>query len=146
MIAYFDTSALVKLYRKERGNERARMARYEASLMVTSVISYAELYSALYRAVRLQEIREQEFEECSALFESDWRLLDHILLTQEILDTVKQVLREFVLRAADSIHLSSALYLARHQGEPVCFVCFDRSLVKAALQSGAFQDVITYSG
>ena len=67
MILYFDTSALIKMYTDEAGAEITRAAEAEAELKATSLITYAEMRSALARRFSLPRDGRLWFHPVSAL-------------------------------------------------------------------------------
>lgn len=52
---YLDTSALIKLYREEPGTDEVeRIFSSEESAIIISELALVELYSALYRLLRMK--------------------------------------------------------------------------------------------
>jgi predicted nucleic acid-binding protein len=61
MILYLDASALVKLYlMNERGAERVARVREKAERVGTSILSRAEVVSAVANAVRMDVLLSEE--------------------------------------------------------------------------------------
>ena len=61
MILYLDASALVKVYRmNERGAERLAQVREKAERVGTSILSRAEVVSAVANAVRMDVLLSEE--------------------------------------------------------------------------------------
>jgi predicted nucleic acid-binding protein len=52
LILYLDTSALVKLYARERGSADVRRQVTDAEAVATSVVAYAEARAAFARLLR----------------------------------------------------------------------------------------------
>ena len=110
---FLDTSAFVKLYFKETGSE-AMLSRVKASrqLFTASVLSFAEVHSAIARKYREKQISVKELSRLRSSFERDWEtLINAIELNRQTLAAVPKLVEQFPLRAADAIHLSTALWL-----------------------------------
>ncbi len=60
MIYYFDTCALVKVYHKESGSERAIQLFEESADNFISQITFTEFNCTLYRKFRTKEITEEK--------------------------------------------------------------------------------------
>lgn len=144
---YADSSALVKRYVEEHGSKglNAKLERTIKALrpVFTSVLTYAEVHAALAR--KLEErppFRATEYHSATTRFDSDWRTyLTRVELTPAILELIPGVVREYFLRGADAIHLSSALWvrkfleldkLQESSRESLIFATSDRQLAKAA--------------
>lgn len=133
---YFDTSALAKKYVNEIGTEEIRGIIDSGSTIVTSKLTYAEMLSAFARRTRAGDISESEFDQLANDFESDWQSFHAIDFQDELFALVKQVIRAYALRGADSIHLASALWIRDSFKENITFVASDDSLIKAAHAEG----------
>ncbi len=129
---YFDTSALAKKYVIETGSERIAQLMTEESVMATSKLTYPEMLSALARRSKGGDISHAKFKELLTEFEADWNCLLIIDFQDELLGSIKRLIGKYYLRAADSIHLASALWLKQSVKENVTFVASDVSLLNAA--------------
>ena len=69
-------------------------------------------------------------------FEADWKTVFVIELHDELLPTVKLLLTKYPLKGADTVHLSSALWLKWAAKADVTFVASDTNLLKAARGEG----------
>jgi hypothetical protein len=90
------------------------------------------MLSALMRKVRAGEIERKTFNGIVDKFDKDW---DHILVLDfhnDLLPIVKILIEKHPLKAADAIHLSSALWLKLSSKVDVTFVASDSNLLKAA--------------
>lgn len=65
-------------------------------------------------------------------FESDWDCFTIVDIHEELLPIIKNLIEKHYLRGADSIHLSSALWLKDTIKEEVAFVASDINLLNAA--------------
>jgi hypothetical protein len=108
---YFDSSALVKRYTEEVGTDFVKSILWTDVVIATSKLTYPEILSALMRKVRAGEIERKRLDDIVDRFEKDW---DHILVLEfsnDLLQIVKVLIKKHPLKAADGIHLSSALWL-----------------------------------
>ena len=129
---YLDSSALVKRYTEEAGTDSVKSILATSGLITTSKLTYPEILSALMRKVRSGEIEKKTFHGIVDKFDKDW---DHILVLDfhnDLLPIVKTLIEKHPLKAADAIHLSSALWLKLSSKVAVTFVASDSNLVKAA--------------
>jgi hypothetical protein len=129
---YLDSSVLVKRYVREEGTDFVRSILGGDDLIATSKLSYPEILSALMRKVRAGEIERKTFNGIVDMFDKDW---DHVLVLDfhnDLLQIVKMLIGKHPLKAADAIHLSSALWLKASSKAEVTFVASDSSLLKAA--------------
>jgi len=129
---YFDSSAFVKRYVEEEGTNFVKSILGGNGLITTSKLTYPEILSALMRKVRAGEIERKTFNGIVNTFEKDW---DHILVLDfhnDLLQIVKMLIEKHPLKAADAIHLSSALWLKLSSKAEVIFVASDSNLLKAA--------------
>ena len=129
---YLDSSALVKRYVQEEGTDFVKSILAGHGLITTSKLTYPEILSALMRKVRAGEIERRRFNGIVEAFDEDW---DHVLVLDfhnDLLQIVKVVIEKHPLKAADAIHLSSALWLKLSSKADVTFVASDSNLLKAA--------------
>jgi len=129
---YLDSSALVKRYTEEVGTDFVKSILATNGLITTSKLTYPEILSALMRKVRSGEIEKKTFNGIVDKFDKDW---DHILVLDfhnDLLPIVKTLIEKYPLKAADAIHLSSALWLKLSSKVDVTFVASDSNLLKAA--------------
>ena len=129
---YLDSSALVKRYTEEAGTDFVKSILATSGLITTSKLTYPEILSALMRKVRSGEIEKKTFHGIVDKFDKDW---DHMLVLDfhnDLLPIVKTLIEKHPLKAADAIHLSSALWLKLSSKVDVTFVASDSNLLKAA--------------
>jgi hypothetical protein len=129
---YLDSSALVKRYTEEAGTDSVKSILATSGLITTSKLTYPEILSALMRKVHSGEIEKKTFHGIVDKFDKDW---NHILVLDfhnDLLPIVKTLIQKHPLKAADAIHLSSALWLKLSSKANVTFVASDSNLVKAA--------------
>ena len=109
MIAYFDTSALVKLFLDEPGRELVERSWEAFGARVTSVAAYPEARSALAGAARAGRLRTERgslaVDELGSLFLEMSVVELGIDLAREAGDLAER----YALRGYDAVHLASAL-------------------------------------
>ncbi|HXN84539.1 MAG TPA: type II toxin-antitoxin system VapC family toxin [Candidatus Binataceae bacterium] len=135
MIAYFDTSALVKLYADEPGAKSARAAALEAELIATSIISYAEIRSAFARKLRFADITAAALNRFKEQFEHSWESFQIVPIEENTVRQADELAETHGLKGFDAVHLASANLLGTRLGK-VTFACFDTELSLAASACG----------
>jgi predicted nucleic acid-binding protein len=133
MIAYFDTSALVKLVIREQGSDRAGRVWQEASSVVSAVLLYPEARAALKRARRDRRLRDAELRLAVRGMERLWAQVERILVSVPLAVRAGELAHTFDLRGYDAVHLAAAETLA---SAPVVFVGADGALCNAAAAMG----------
>lgn len=136
MIAYLDTSALVKLYVSEEGSRalRAHAARSEA--LATSVVAYAEARAAFARLLRGGGTNARQHGRRLRRLNLDWDDYVRIELTPELAREAGNLAELHGLRGFDSIHLASGLWLKERSASGLVFAAYDRRLHAAAALAG----------
>lgn len=136
MILYLDTSALVKLYVEESSSQRVSRSVSDAKAAAASVLAFVETRSAFARLFREKALKEESFVELKSDFLSDWPNYVRVGLLPIIVERAAELAEAFSLRAYDSVHLASAIYLQDSLDEEIQFGCFDRRLNQAAKALG----------
>ncbi len=129
---YFDTSALVKRYVKEKGSTRVDALLADADSVATSRLTYPEMLSAFHRRWREGSYSEDWLNRIIGNFETEWDNFIVIDFQEEFYRSAKDLIRKYSLKGADSVHLSSALWLKRATGENPTFAACDKNLLEAA--------------
>ena len=132
MIAYFDTSALVKRYAAEEGTEQVVALWKEAQHRAVSRLAYAETLSALSRKEREQPSEEPELSAVRGRFLRDWNTLLIVEVSSDLDPGIRRLLEQYPLKGADAVHLASCLLLSSHLQELPVFACWDKQLLRAA--------------
>jgi uncharacterized protein len=133
VIAYFDTSALLKLVIAEDGADQAELLWQSVGEVVVSRLAWPEAVAALAAAQRGRRLTDEDhrtaigalrlcFDRCTTISVAD-RLVDH----------AADLAADLHLRAADAIHLATALAVMEADS---LFVTWDRRLRLAAVQAG----------
>lgn len=132
---YFDASALVKRYVRERGSLKVRRL-LSSDTAASSRISQVEIVSALVRRSREGALSEAQREAAVAALEADFSALLVVELSSEVIARAIALLRRHRIRAGDAIQLASALHLRDALHEGMVFVAFDERLMAAASAEG----------
>jgi len=129
---YADSSALVKRYVKEAGSARLAEKLSSADVVATSKLAFPELLSAFTRKRRSRELSEKSFRATVRRFEEDWKDFLVVDFHDDLLPLIKTLVVKYALKGADSVHLSSALWLSESSRMSVVFSASDEQLLKAA--------------
>lgn len=132
-LAFWDSSALVKLLVEEEGTDTAVTLWDDAARVVASRLSIPEVSAALAaaeRGGRIDELRAR-----AAL--DEWRryrdALDIIEVSAEIAEQASGVAIKHPLSGADAVHLATARALRDHE---LVLATWDRRLGAAAAAEG----------
>ena len=106
---YFDSSALFKRYIAEKGSDRIDDLFFEADSVVVSGISLPEIISALSRLHREKKLNAHQYNQCKKAVLTDFVGFQECSLSPEVVSMAILVLERGDLRAADAIHIASAL-------------------------------------
>jgi predicted nucleic acid-binding protein len=136
MIAYLDTSALIKLYVQEPQSELVQELVQRASASATHVGAYAELRVAFARLRREERLNDHELNELKSRLEADWAHLVRVEPRHPLLQRAGDLAEAFALRGYDSVHLAAAEHVRIESRIPLVFACFDRQLNQAAAVLG----------
>ena len=137
MIAYFDSSSIVKWFFDEPHMDLSRTIRNMASLVFTSIVCFPEVMSAIYRARKEGRCSKVDMEVVREEFLRIWPGFHWVRVNETLIQQTGQLIFRHGLRGYDSIHLASALALKEEgEGIDVFFSCFDRNLNRAALKEG----------
>ncbi len=132
-IAYFDSSAFVKLLVAEDGSDLAAELWDDADTVVTSRLAYPEVAAALSAArrdSRLAAAAETKARRDWNQFWGDTRVVE---LTGGVASDAAALTRRFTLGGADAVHLASALVVAEVD---LLVASWDRRLREAAANAG----------
>jgi len=129
---YFDSSALVKRYLREAGTESVNAILLSEKTIAISKLAYPEILSAFMRKHRAGELAQKPLRSVIDQFESDWKHFFIIEFHDDLFPAIKALIEKYPLKGADTVHLSSALWLKYTAREDVKFVASDLNLLKAA--------------
>ncbi len=132
MIAYFDTSAIVKLYVEEKHSAETRAHLENVDAVATSRVAYAETIAALTKIQRQKRISGVQLERCLNDFTADWN--DYIVFDvgETISKRAGRLAKQHPLRGFDAIHISTACDLQRSLEPPVHILTYDQTMNESA--------------
>lgn len=123
-VAYFDTSALVKLLIDEDGTELALTLWERAESVSSSTLAYAEVRAALAGAHRGRRLTTQAFLTAKAEWRHYWSELKTVAPRTNLITAAGDLAEAAALRGYGAVHLASALSLA--EAEPIMVAWDDR--------------------
>ena len=133
MIAYFDTSALLKLVVAEVEADSARLLWHQAGEIVASRLTWPESVGALAAARRGRRLTEEHHRVATRALSSCLERCTVVSVADPIVDHAAELAAGYQLRAADAIHLATALAAV---GSESVFVTWDKRLRQAATLAG----------
>lgn len=128
MTAYFDTSALLKIYIEEPDSPAAVSAAQDSDPLVLSQLSVLELF----RSVGLH-LSGHNREVTRVILESDLETMAVIRIDDLIWRSAADIAVRTGAKSLDSLHIAAALSLADPH---LAFVTFDKKQARAAADSG----------
>ncbi|ALG06696.1 type II toxin-antitoxin system VapC family toxin [Kibdelosporangium phytohabitans] len=138
MTVFGDSSALVKRYAKEDGQELVR----QVPILVISYAARVEVPSALWRKHRTGELSERQAEVLLSLFERDFFEAEDsppfvvVGMTPVVLEAAARLTRCHSLATFDAIQLASAILAAEADPDITVFAAWDKKLRAAAAKEG----------
>ncbi len=133
MIAYFDTSALVKRLFEEPGSNIADELWGSADTIAASELVYPETRAAVAAAHRAGRIDGARLRETICALEKMFRSVDVVRLDGALASVAGRLAEQHGLRGYDAIHLASALTVPVRR---VVMATWDRDLSVAAAEAG----------
>jgi predicted nucleic acid-binding protein len=133
LIAYFDTSALVKLVLDESGSDIVLTAWDGADLRVTSRFAFPELRAALAEAERDGRLSPADHRAVKRSLPRRASQIDVIELSPAVADAAGDLAERFALTGADAVHLASGLAVSEDEA---IFLTWDRRLASGAAAAG----------
>jgi predicted nucleic acid-binding protein len=131
LIVYFDSSALIKLLLDEPDSQIALDVWNEADLIVTSQISYLEVYAGLARAMRENppKLSKTGYDDAKAQFEQLWAEVFSIVVSSDLIQDARDAAERYSLRAYDALQFATALTVA---DDGISLATTDKDLERAA--------------
>jgi uncharacterized protein len=108
-LAYFDSSAFVKLLVEEEGSDLAASVWDGCDAALSSRLAYPEVRAALAAAARNHDLDDDALELAEQAWAEYWAATRPVELTATVEQRAGQLARDYALRGADAIHLASAL-------------------------------------
>lgn len=109
MIAYVDTSSLLKLLIDEPGSERAELIWDGADHVVSCRLALVESRAALAAAERGGRLTRAQHRAAKASLRELVEQLDLAEVTAELVDQAAELAEQQALRGYDAVHLAAAL-------------------------------------
>lgn len=137
MIAYFDSSSIVRWFFDEPSMDLARGVKDRADISFTSLLAFPEVMSAINRAYKSGRCSNSDKNLIKEEFLRIWPNFQRIDVNDGLVQHAGSLIFNYGLRGFDAVHLASALLL-RQEGEgiQIFFSCFDNNLNRAALKEG----------
>jgi predicted nucleic acid-binding protein len=132
-LAYFDSSALVKLIVDEDGSRDVAVLWDGADAVVSSRVAHPEVRAALAAAHRDRRIDDAGHDQAKDAWSEFHAALRMVELTAEVEDGAAHLAEAHALSGFDAIHLASALTLAEAQ---LIVATWDQRLLQAAKANG----------
>jgi len=99
-VLYLDSSALAKLHIAESGTDDVRaLVQAYAGQLFTSVVTWAEVHSALARCQRENRCSSREYRLLQRAFSLEWNALHPIEVTLPVLAPAGRLIEVHALRA-----------------------------------------------
>jgi predicted nucleic acid-binding protein len=132
-VAYFDSSAFVKLVIEEEGTDDAIALWDAADVIVSSHLAYPDVCAALAAAARDRRLSRAAARRAAAEWSDTWDDVRTVALTDEVAREAGALATEHALRGADAIHLASALAIGT---DAAIVAVWDRQLHRAMMAAG----------
>jgi predicted nucleic acid-binding protein len=131
--AYFDSSAIVKLLKRERRHEEVEHLWTSSALAFASRLTPIEVIAALGASHRNHEVSTTALAELEQMASGFRRELVVVELSDEVEALARHLAPRLALRGADAVHLASALAL---EDPDLVLATWDRRLHAAARAEG----------
>lgn len=132
-LAYFDSSALVKLVLDETGSDLTAAVWNGCDAALSSRLAYPEVCAALAAAGRNHDLTTSEVQAARDDWEAFWASMRPVELTAGVEQAAGAVAAQHGLRGADAVHLASALAL---DTADLVVAVWDRRLHAGAIAAG----------
>lgn len=132
-VAYFDSSALVKLVIEEDGSEDAALLWDGADSVLTSRVAHPEVRAALAAAERGARLDAEMHLQAKADWEQLRQSLRLVEVTAHLEREAGELVEQHALSCFDAIHLASAITIA---AVPLVVATWDGRMHQAALAAG----------
>lgn len=136
MIAYLDTSSLMKLFVQEEGSQAVASLVEDSQGVAISLVGYAEARAALGMASREARLTPGEHRRAVRQLEEAWADFIVIAVQEALIRLAGALAEQHGLRGFDAIHLASAVWLQRQIGDAIRFAAADVRLCAAAGSEG----------
>lgn len=135
MIAYLDTSSLVKLYVDEPQSDEVFLLVNRAQVVAASRVAYVEAVAAFVRRLAPKTLTPA-YRQTKRALDNDWPDYLIIEVTDDITKSAASIAQKHRLRGFDCLHLASAVFLKKRLNRPIVFSSADIKLNAAARKEG----------
>ncbi len=132
-IAFWDSSAFLKLLVDESGSDEAERIWDEADVATASRLAVPEVSAALAAARRAGRLDASTERRARRFWAELSAMVDMLELTEDIATNAAGLVRRHLLSGADSVHLATAMTVV--EAEPI-LLTWDRRLAVAASEEG----------
>jgi len=123
--AYFDSSALIKRYVRERGSMRVVSLSFRHGLL-SSAITPVEIMSALSRRRRERELSAEDFAATLSRVQNERARWELVEVTGPVLSRAEEIVQGSVpMRAVDAVHVASLTTFQAAAGIRIPFITAD---------------------
>jgi predicted nucleic acid-binding protein len=137
VILYQNADSIMEYVQDEAGIDETDQAIERSAAVATSLISYAEVRSALARARAARRFRSlSQYRRSVAAFNDRWGSFYRLNLNESLVQQAGGLAEKHALKGADSLHLAQALALASRLDESIEFSTWDKRLAAAAEAEG----------
>jgi predicted nucleic acid-binding protein len=136
MILYLDTSALVKRYVAEAGSAEVNAWMETAEVLMTSLLTRAEMAAALNRLHRMNVMDLIETHRILGVFHEEWESLLRLPVTEMTVQRAGRLTSLHDLRGYDAVHLATVLIWQETSTHLTHFAACDHLLWQAARSEG----------
>lgn len=133
---FWDTSALVPLFLRERGTTRAERWLREDPLVVVWTLTRVELLSALARRRREEPGAARSLSTARRELLAAWPNWWEVTTVDLARRHAERIVESHPLRAADALQVGAALVTAEGDPASLAFVTFDTGQARAADREG----------
>lgn len=131
MIAYFDTSAFIKLLIAENGSDEVKRYWQKVDHVASCELLLIESTSAIVRAKTAHRISSATYLSALKLLEDLYQRMNIVSVSSELIASACLLSKTEQLRSADAIHLAAAQTL-----DSKVFIGADKELCLAASRQG----------
>lgn len=132
MIYYLDSSALVKRYAAESGSSSMTALVESDAKIAVSWLALPETLAAVARRAKGGSLSAEDLKSIRSQLHLDMQRFMIVEVSGAPVEGIEALIAHHALRGADSIHLSTALWLKKATKTPVVFVASDHELLVAA--------------
>jgi uncharacterized protein len=133
MNLFFDSSALLKRYLNELGDEKVQKLFEEADKVFISIITHLECASSFKRLLHTKFINEKEYQQLHIEITLDLPFFETIHFDEDVKSNALKIIEKYPMKALDTIQLASLVHVSN---EIDSFIVCDQKLKKYAIKEG----------